>query len=140
MASVPKVVVVFFSYPLKVPIFQKISEQDSYIGEHKILEQGQEVDRVIFVKSGFCKVAPWRQPPSPWARLMGTAKTCWCSVGKVEMNPGVPLKATTRDGLSGSFPHSLQSTSKKKVLHVPFKAINLPKNHRTLEKTSQCGS
>ncbi|CAJ1402630.1 unnamed protein product [Effrenium voratum] len=36
--------------------------EDGYIGEHKILEQGQEVDRVIFVKSGFCKVVRQLHP------------------------------------------------------------------------------
>lgn len=29
---------------------------ESHIGDHTILKQGSEVDRVIFVKSGFCKV------------------------------------------------------------------------------------
>ena len=40
--------------------------------------------------------------PNPQSKL-----TCWCSVGNVGMNLGVPLKETTRGGLSGAFPHSL---------------------------------
>lgn len=30
--------------------------EEHYIGEHEIISQGREVDRIIFVKSGFCKV------------------------------------------------------------------------------------
>lgn len=30
--------------------------EDNYIGEHEIIRQGSEVERIIFVKSGFCKV------------------------------------------------------------------------------------
>ena len=36
----------------------------------------------------------------------------WCSAGNVEINPGIPLEETTRDGSEGSFPHFLLSTSK----------------------------
>jgi len=37
-------------------------KEDSYIGEHEILRQGEEVDRVIFVKSGFCKLVRQLHP------------------------------------------------------------------------------
>lgn len=30
--------------------------EDNYIGEHEIIRQGSEVERIIFVKSGFCKI------------------------------------------------------------------------------------
>eukprot|EP00435_Cladocopium_sp_Y103_P074127 s24_g46.t3 len=30
--------------------------EDFYIGEHEIIRQGTEVERIIFVKSGFCKI------------------------------------------------------------------------------------
>ncbi|CAK9070848.1 unnamed protein product [Durusdinium trenchii] len=30
--------------------------EDTYIGEHEIIRQGSEVERIIFVKSGFCKI------------------------------------------------------------------------------------
>lgn len=35
---------------------------ESHIGNHTILEQGSEVDRVIFLKSGFCKVVRQLHP------------------------------------------------------------------------------
>ena len=30
--------------------------EDTYIGEHEIIRQGSEVERIIFVKRGFCKI------------------------------------------------------------------------------------
>ena len=36
----------------------------------------------------------------------------WCSAENEGMNLGIPLKETIGDGLYGSFPHSLLSTSK----------------------------
>ena len=40
-------------------------------------------------------------------------RTCWCDRLLIEgMNLGIPLKETIGDGLSGSFPHSLLSSSK----------------------------
>ncbi|CAE7587111.1 PANK2 [Symbiodinium natans] len=36
--------------------------EKSYVGEHEILQQGAEVDRVIFVKSGFCKLVRQLHP------------------------------------------------------------------------------
>ena len=36
------------------------------------------------------------------------------------MNPGIPLKETTGDGLDRSFPHSLLSTSKRKGKLLEF--------------------
>ena len=38
--------------------------------------------------------------------------TCWRSIGNEGVNLGVPLRKTTRDGLWGSFLHSLLSTRK----------------------------
>eukprot|EP00439_Symbiodinium_sp_Y106_P039263 s1212_g4.t2 len=108
--------------------------EKSYVGEHEILQQGAEVDRVIFVKSGFCKLVRQLHPKC-------TEMFCrYAHYGDPMPNPFAASEEGLRVGQKGVWPDQHQRKRRPKKsedssanAEAPFSIKSLA-GHQMLKK------
>ena len=87
--------------------------EDTYIGEHEILRQGTEVERIIFVKSGFCKVL--RELHPKYTKLFCR----YANYADPMPNPYAEGEEGLKVGEKGVWPRPPQPKPKKKASEAP---------------------